>query len=48
MECFTPGPLRPERHQVPDMNRRRSNFGVSVMEGRIYVSGEYYTILSYV
>ena len=40
VECFTPGNVRPVRHHVPDMHRRRSNFAVSVLDGKIYVSGE--------
>ena len=39
VECFSPGNVRPIRHLVPDMLRRRSNFAVSVLDGKIYVSG---------
>jgi kelch-like protein 10 len=41
VECFTPGVTRAVWHQVPDMKHPRSNFSVSVMDNKIYVSGGY-------
>jgi len=38
--CFTPGLSRCTWHEVPSMINRRSNFAVSVLEGKIYVSGK--------
>ena len=45
--CFTPGAIRPVWHQVPDMNRRRSNFAVTTLEGKIFVSGNFSCFLLY-
>ena len=39
VECFTPGTNRGVFTRVPDMINRRSNFSVSVMDNKIYVSG---------
>ena len=36
VECFTPGPVL-TWHQVPDMEIPRSNFAMSVVEGKILV-----------
>lgn len=45
VECFTPGApaagFRPTWHSVPDMLTARSNFSVTVVEGKIFVSGGY-------
>ena len=39
VDCFMPGTSRGLRCRVADMNHGRSNFSVSVVEGRILVSG---------
>ena len=40
VECFTPGPVV-TWHQVADMEIPRSNFAMSVVEGKILVCGGY-------
>ena len=39
VECFSFGATRLVWHEVPDMIKSRSNFAVSVLEGKIFVSG---------